>query len=193
MHCKRTSPPRPSSEIPIMRLIALAALGFAAFLLNGCAGYTVGAIKPTPMKQVTKLAVQSFKNDTLEPRLEMLVANTLIKQLQQDGTYQIVDEKNADALLTGSITELDRRPARSVSGNVLLAREYTLTMRARYVVTKKDGGQELASRSVTGATSFFVSGSSAIQADVNNDERQAIPLAAEDLAVRLVSQISEGW
>jgi len=38
-----------------------------------------------------------------------------------------------------------------------------------------------------------VSGSSAIQADVNNDERQAIPLAAEDLAVRLVSQISEGW
>jgi hypothetical protein len=29
--------------------------------------------------------------------------------------------------------------------------------------------------------------------DVNQDELQAFPLAAEELAVRLVSQISEGW
>jgi hypothetical protein len=46
---------------------------------------------------------------------------------------------------------------------------------------------------VSGKTSFFVSGSNALAADVNQDERQALPLAIEDAATRLVSQISEGW
>ena len=40
---------------------------------------------------------------------------------------------------------------------------------------------------VYGSTSFFVGD------DITTDERQAIPLAAEEVAVHLVSQISEGW
>jgi hypothetical protein len=176
-----------------MRLTALAPLWLATLLLGGCAGYTLGPIKPTPMKEVHKLAVQSFTNQTLEPRLELLMANSIIKQIQQDGTYQIVAEKDADAILQGDVLRIDRRPSRSVNGNVLLAREYTLSLRVHYTITKREGGVQLLSRSATGTTSFFVSGSSAIKADVNQDERQAIPIAAEDLAVRLVSQISEGW
>lgn len=176
-----------------MRLFALAPLWLSALLLGGCAGYTLGPIKPTPMKEIQKIAVHSFTNETLHPRIEMLMANSIIKQIQQDGTYQIVDDKDADAILQGNVMALDRRPSRGVNGNVLLAREYTLTLRARYTITKRDTGAQIAGRSVVGTTSFFVSGSSAIKSDVNQDERQAIPIAAEDLAVRLVSQISEGW
>jgi hypothetical protein len=51
----------------------------------------------------------------------------------------------------------------------------------------------LEQRTVNGTTSFFVTGTNTIAADIVQDERQAIPIAAEDLAVRLVSQISEGW
>ncbi len=54
-------------------------------------------------------------------------------------------------------------------------------------------GKEIDARTVNGTTSFFVSGSNTIAADVNQDERQAFPIAAEDLAIRLVSQLSEGW
>ena len=42
-------------------------------------------------------------------------------------------------------------------------------------------------RNASGSTSFFVSG------DVNQDERQAIPLAAQGVGQRIVSDISEGW
>lgn len=175
-----------------MRSFAFAPLWLALLLLGGC-GYSIGPIKPTTMKDVKKIAVHTFKNDTLEPRLEVLVTSTIIKLIQADGTYQVVDEKDADALLQGTITQLDRRPARSVNGNVLLAREYTLSLRAHFTVTKRDGGAALEARNVTGQTSFFVSGSSALKADVNNDELQAIPLATEDLAARLIAQISEGW
>jgi hypothetical protein len=51
-----------------------------------------------------------------------------------------------------------------------------------------------------GTTSFFVSTSSTVTStnqqvlgDVTTDERQALPLAAEELAQRLVTQLSEGW
>lgn len=145
------------------------------------------------MREIKTIAVPSFKNDTLEPRLEVLMANAVIKQLQQDGTYRVVDEKDADAILEGKVEEIERRPARGVRGNELLSREYTLALRARYRVYRRDNGMELESRTVGGTTSFFVTGSNTLTSDPNQDERQAIPLAAEELAVRLVSQISEGW
>ena len=165
----------------------------AAFALAGCAGYQHGPIKPTPMANVKTIAVPAFKNDTLQTRAEIALANSVIKQIQQDGTYQIADEKNADAILEGTLEEIERKPERSVRGNTDLTREYSLILRARYQVTDRVTGKVLERRSATGKTTFFVSGSNALASDVLQDEKQALPLAAEDLSVRLVSQISEGW
>jgi outer membrane lipopolysaccharide assembly protein LptE/RlpB len=173
-----------------MRLAFLVPL--AALLFNGCAGYHIGPIKPKTMREVKTIAIPSFKNDTLEPRVEVLLANAVIKQIQQDGTYQVVDEHDADAILEGTLDEIIRRPSRSVRGNVLQTREYILLLRLRYHVTDRQG-RVLEQRTVSGQTSFFVSGTDTLAADVNQDERQALPLAAEDAAVRLVSQLSEGW
>ncbi|MDQ3622355.1 MAG: LPS assembly lipoprotein LptE [Verrucomicrobiota bacterium] len=165
-----------------------------ALFFSGCAGYSVGPIKPKLMREVDTIAVSSFQNETLEPRMEVLLANAVIKQLQQDGTYRIANEASADALLEGTLQEIDRRPARSVRGNVLQTREFDLVVRVRYRVVDRVTGKELDARTVTGSSSFFVSGSTdTLSADVNQDERQALPLAAEDLAERLVSQVSEGW
>lgn len=173
-----------------MRLAFL--LPLAALLFSGCAGYHVGPIKPKAMRAVKTLAVPTFKNDTLEPRVEVMLANSVIKQLQQDGTYQVVREQDADATLEGTLDEIIRRPSRSVRGNVLQTREFTLLLRIRYRVTDRSG-RIIDQRTVTGQTSFFVSGTDTLAADVNQDERQAIPRAAEDAAVRLVSVLSEGW
>ena len=153
-------------------------------MVAGCAGYKMGAIKPTPMAQVQTIAVPSFQNMTLEPRVEVLLANSIIKQIQQDGTYRIADEKNADAVLEGTLEEMERKPERSVRGNVLLTREYSLILRVRYRVIERSTGRDLAGRSVVGRTTFFVSGSNALAADVLQDERQALPLAAKISRVR---------
>ena len=159
----------------------------AALLLSGCAGYHIGPIKPQFMEGVQSLAVPAAKNETLIPRMEVLVADTVIKQIQQDGTYKIERMDRADAVLELKVTELRRRPARSVRGNVLATREFTMDLTIRYAVKRRSDGKTLDERSVVGRTSFFVSG------DVEQDERQAIPLATEEAATRLVSQISEGW
>jgi hypothetical protein len=45
----------------------------------------------------------------------------------------------------------------------------------------------MAQRSIEGDTSFFVGN------DIASQEREAIPLAVQDLAVQFASFLSEGW
>ena len=156
--------------------------------ISGCLGYHVGPVKPYYLRDVHTIAVPTFKNRTLVPRVEVLVTDTVIKQFQQDGTYRIAGDDQADAILKGEITRITRAPARSVRGNVLATTEFNLSLQVRYSLVARDGGAVLAAPAqVAGSTSFFVG------PDITSDERQALPLAAEELATRLVSQLSEGW
>ncbi len=168
-----------------MKAIFTAAL--ACFSLTGCLGYHIGPVKPYYLRDVHTIAVPTFKNRTLLPHIEVLVTDTVIKQLQQDGTFQIARGEDADATVTAEIIRINRVPARSVRGNVLATVEFNLAMSVRYSVIGRDGTQLVGSAEVSGATTFFVS------SDVTTDERQALPLATEDLATRLVAQLSEGW
>ena len=158
-----------------------------ALLLSGCAGYHLGPATPAYLRQIHSIAVPIFRNGTLLPRIEALVTGTVIKQFQQDGTFRIASEDNADASLKGEIIAVGRSPARSVRGNVLATTEFNLSLRVRYTLVGRDGKTIAGPSEAAGSTSFFVG------EDVNTDERQALPLAAEQLAGRLVSQLSEGW
>jgi lipopolysaccharide assembly LptE-like protein len=168
------------------------------FALGGCLGYRIGPVKPYYLRDVHTLAVPTFKNRTLVPRIEVLVTDTVIKQLQQDGTYQITNGDKADATLAGEISRISRAPARSQRGNVLLTTEFSLVLVVKYWLTGRDGKQLVPPSDAIGTTTFFVdSTATSVQqntsGDVTSDERQALPLATEDLAGRLVTQISEGW
>ena len=155
--------------------------------ISGCLGYHVGPVKPYYLRDVHTVAVPTFRNRTLVPHVEVLVTDTLIKQFQQDGTFRITGDDNADATLSGEIYRINRLPARSVRGNVLATTEFSLGLTVKYTLTARDGKQVSGPAEVTGNTTFFVS------SDVTTDERQALPLATEDLATRLVAQLSEGW
>jgi hypothetical protein len=119
--------------------------------------------------------------------MEVLVTDTVIKQFQQDGTFQIASDDKADATLQGEITRIDRIPARFVRGNVLATREFAVTMRVKYSLVARNGENLIQNKEATGTTSFFVG------SDPTTDERQALPLATEQLATNLVAQLSEGW
>ena len=159
----------------------------ACLSLSGCLGYRIGPAKPYYLRDVHTIAIPTFENKTLVPRVEVLVTGTVIKQFQQDGTFKIGNGDSADATLKGEIIRISRSPARSVRGNVLETSEFNLSMRVRYKLVGPDGKSLGPSGEVVGTTSFFVG------TDVTTDERQALPLATEELASRLVTQLSEGW
>ena len=161
-------------------------LFLAAFLLAGC-GYKLGEIRPTPMRSVRTLAVPTFKNKTYEPRVEVLLADTLIKQLQQDGTYPIVSDNTADAILYCTLNKIERRSLRSVVGNVLATAEFEIQLEVAYQVVDRVTGVILMQGNVRGDATFFSDN------DLQTTERQAIPQAAQNIAIELTAKISEGW
>jgi Lipopolysaccharide-assembly len=170
----------------------------ACFALSGCLGYHIGPAKPHYLADVHTIAVPTFRNETLLPRIEVLITGTVIKQFQQDGTFRIGSEDNADAILKAEITHVNRSAARSVKGNVLATSEFNLSMRVRYRLVGRDGNLLGPPGEAIGTTSFFVSAGTSDDkknptGDVTTDEQQALPLAAEELATHLVSQLSEGW
>ena len=168
-----------------MKKLIVAAL--SCLSLSGCLGYHIGPAKPYYLHDVHTIAIPTFVNKTLIPRVEVLVTDTVIKQFQQDGTFKIGSGHNADATLKGEIIRISRSPARSVTGNVLATSEFNLSMRVRYRLVGPDDKPIGPPTEVVGTTSFFVG------TDVTTDERQALPLASEELAARLVTQLSEGW
>ena len=157
-----------------------------AVLLTGC-GYKLGEIRPTPMRSVRTLAVPTFKNKTFEPRLEVLFADTLVKRLQQDGTYELVGDDRADAILYCTIDKIERRSLRSVQNNVLATSEFGLRVFVTYEVQDRVTGAILIKSSAQGNTTFF-SGN-----DLQTIERQAFSNAASDLANNIMAEVSEGW
>ena len=168
-----------------LKLILAGAAVCAGF--GGC-GYHVGPVKPKFMAGINSIVIPTFRNETLIPRIEVLVTDTVIRQFQQDGTYKVASSNDtADAVLEGEITQLRRRPDRSVIGDVQATQEFDMTLTLHYRIIRKATGEVVDDRTVNGTTEFFVSG------DVNQDERQAIPLATQDAAVRMVAEFSEGW
>ena len=55
------------------------ALSFLAALLFTSCGYQVGPVKPTKLQGIRRICVKNFQNDTLEPRMEAMLASAVIK------------------------------------------------------------------------------------------------------------------
>jgi len=168
-----------------MKIFPVALLS-ASLLLSGC-GYHLGEIRPTPMRSIRTLSVPTFKNKTYEVRLETLFADTLIKRLQQDGTYRITNTNSADAILSCTIITVERRSIRSVLNNVLATSEFGLRVTAEYEVQDRVTGAILMKSTAQGNTTFF-SGN-----DLQTIERQAFSNAAASLADQIAVQVTEGW
>ncbi|MBL9117794.1 MAG: hypothetical protein JNJ83_22490 [Verrucomicrobiaceae bacterium] len=166
------------------RLFSLLAL--ASLLLPGCSGYQLGGTKPQRLSHITKLHIPTFENDTLEPRLAVMVTNAVIKQIQAGGAYEIVNADEADAVLKGRIDMIDRSQWRSVRTNTLRTRELLVRLRTGYKII--DGSGSTVHNGRVNSESYVV-----LASNFQVSERQALSEAAERMAVTLVNEISDGW
>ena len=87
-----------------------AGLWIALFLcaaVSGC-GYSYAYSRLS--EDYSTIAVPAFKNKSFEPDIQILVTNLLIRELQVDGRFRIVDDPAAaDLVLTGAITDFEAR------------------------------------------------------------------------------------
>ena len=154
-------------------------------LLAGCAGYQLGPTNGLPAG-ARSVQVNPFRNDTLEPRLIEPVEFEIRKRVQQDGTYHLATQNDGDLLVSGVITRFDRSPLSFQPTDVLTPREYHITITAKIIAVERLSGKTNVNQIVKGRTLVRVG------SDLASAERQAIPLAAIDLARNAVNAIADG-
>ena len=158
------------------------------FSLGGCAGYRVGNTSGREIQGVHSVYVPVVKNTSLEPDIQMTVTNAIIRRFNSDGTLEVNQNLSADSELDITILNVQHNAVASSISDVLVTAEYQVTIQARATyVNRKLGRKIFENYPVTGSTNFFT------QSNIQEGERQALPLAAEDLANNTVKLITEGW
>ena len=140
------------------------------------------------LQGVKSVYVPVVQNQSLEPDIQMVATNAIIRRFESDGTLAVDPTASADSELDVTIVDVVKSPVRSSTTDLLVTSEYQLTVRARATyVNRRIGRKIFENVSVAGETMFFA------QADVNEGERQALPLACLDLANNTVKLVTEGW
>jgi len=164
-------------------------LVLTCLLMTGCAGYQLGNIPYAELKDVEIIYVPIVQNQTYEPGIQTSVTNAILRRFDQDGTYQTGRLDEADATLEVTLTDFKRNALRRARANSLVTEEYDLILEATATFTNLRTGQKLfENETVVGDTSIYVN-----ENRLQENERQAIPLASEALAYEIVRRITEGW
>jgi len=163
----------------------LLALGAAALGLAGCAGYKLGPTNGVVAGDKS-IQINPFSNRTLEPRLTDDVTWQLRKQVQRDGTYRLASGNDGDIVVSGVITNYGRQELRFVRRDILIVRDYRLSLTALVTACDQATGKVLLDQPVTGSTLVRVG------SDLPNAMRQALPLLAADLAKNVTALLVEG-
>ena len=173
----------------MMQRLALGLLALTTGLLaSSCSGYRLGPAKPELLAHVQTLAIPTFVNETLEPRIAVQLTNATIKSFMTDSSYKIAPRDRADAVLVVEIKDVRRAPFRFNRGNRLVSRELNFTILCDYYVEDLVNGDILIEGKAMGSANMAVDGD-----NFQLSERQAITAASRNLATEIMSEVSEGW
>jgi Lipopolysaccharide-assembly len=156
-----------------------------ALLWAGCAGYRVG---PTngEVSGAKSMRLDLFRNETFEPRLSEAVCTALRRDVQQDGTYRLSTQGEADIVVSGVITKYRRMGVSYDPLDVITPRDFQVTIVAKITATERSTGRVIIDKEVGGRTTIQIG------PDLASAERQAVPLLAEDLARNVTSLLVDG-
>jgi len=170
-----------------MKKIIQGMVGVALLVLllgtSGCAGYRLGPVNGG-VAGARSVQVKAFSNETLEPRLVAAINHSLRSHLQQDGTFRV--ESEGDLVVTGVLKTFTRNGVNYKSSDVLAVQDYSLQLTVQVIVTDRASGEVILDREIEGSSVVRVS------ADFASGQRQAVPLIADQLALRATSLIADG-
>lgn len=157
---------------------------FLAFLLlsTGC-GYSP---RPFLRAEFRTIALDNLENRTYEHGLEMKVAESVRDEFIFDGTLKVVEEAQADLLLSGAVTGYTFEPlARARDGK---AESHRLRIRTKLTLKNLRTEEVIwQDRNIEGDAHYLLSGPLA------GTETQARDKALQDLAREILRQIIDLW
>ncbi len=157
----------------------------AALMLSGCMGYRLGGGRP---ENVETVAVAPVVNRTAEPAIELQVGHALRQRLQFDGRLKVAnDPETADAVIETTLTDYTLTPIAFRSELRTTPSQYRLRIAGEARLVDRETGEVLSTSSSYGEALF------AFQSDLTSSKRDALPMAASELAKFMVDDLVEQW
>lgn len=162
----------------------------AAFALAGC-GYHVAGHGSNLPKDWTTLAVPTFKNDTVQYRIEQRFTEAVIREFITRTKYRIVsDPDSANAVLRGEILSIDTSPV-LFDANTGHVTTMLVTVHAKVALTSAN-----AEKPVYANNDMVFRSEYQIPSNVNTffqQEDPALERMARDFASNLAANVLEGF
>jgi len=164
---------------------AVAVLG-VVLPLAGC-GYTTRAgLLPTHLKTA---AVPVFENGTTEYTLEQEITDAVIQRFVNDNRLKIVDERTADAVVSGRIIGY-RNAIFGIATNQSLAQEYRVTITVQVTFKDRVKNREMWSDTITRTANYYVQDVPGQTAKTELDGRKE---AVDKIADEILSRSVQTW
>jgi hypothetical protein len=158
----------------------LGVLAIALFAGAGC-GYQL-LDYGEPLAGVGSVKIRTFKNDSYEPGVEIVVADAMRREFLRRGAVRLVDgSESADLVVSGRVEPVKTR-TRSFS-SVVLALEWEVTLKIRVQVTRLDGSLVLVDDGAMQDTERYLASADVEATRKNRDE--AMRKMADVLARRV--------
>ncbi len=167
-------------------------------VIAGC-GYTTGSLLPEHIETIhiqpfrnkieltDELALDQYRFRTYRADLEIDITKEVIDKFINDGHLKVVEEENADLILSGELIDYLRTPVRYGADNEAVE-EYRISIVCSLKL--KDISKDVImwrEPRVIGDSTYSLSGSYA------TSEASCVSAAVSDLARRIVNRTIEGW
>jgi len=150
-----------------------------AIIVLGC-GYTAAPLHSTDYSSV---AVDIFANETFDRQIEFGLDEALVKEIERKTPWKVTGRNRADTVLTGMITDFDRRVlTKSPDDNTL---ELQVILVVDYTWKEVKSGKTLLRGSLRQPGEAVIA--------VGESEATAAREAFRDIAERIVERMEEPW
>ncbi|MBN3038618.1 MAG: hypothetical protein JW869_04285 [Candidatus Omnitrophica bacterium] len=181
-----------------MRNFLLLFLLLISVSICGC-GYTTGSLLPSDLQTIyigpfrnkiqltEELAHDAYRFRTYRAQLEVDITRAVIERFINDGHLKVVEQENADLVLSGDLIDYLRQPLRYGADNETVE-EYRVSVVCAVILEDKKHNKIMwEDPRVIGDSSYNLEGTYA------GSEDSAVSIAITDLARRIVNHTIEGW
>lgn len=166
----------------IVRLrILMVITGILLMVFSGCGVYSASSGRVD--ENIKQVFVEYLENMTAEPNLGVDMSDYIVRAIQLDNTLKIVDEANADSIISGKVMRYKVQEVFAKEN--LTVNEFQVQIAVMLNFTVRSTGETIFKNKRFTGTGNYVTGES----DENNARNEAV----EEIVRDILAQVVEGW
>ena len=170
---------RPNAASPVLTLWIVL---FICTTVFGC-GYSFANSRLSD--EYRTIAVPAFKNKSFEPDIQIRVSNLLVRELEADGRFRVVnDPAAADLVLSGTITDFDAGAISYVADDNI--GQFKITLQASAALEDVRSGEIIWEKERITGTDFY-------QTRGGRTREEALEKASENLVETLIYECLDNY